>query len=231
LSLADDSHWSGNYPSDETWGTYGTDYFQSGNASYENHSDGDLYAWADFAYSNEIDTQTEGYTNQFSSYAGTAHSGSNFAVGYMDTYNSFNPTMILDTPGVVSGLYVTNTTYTALAILNGCSPANKFEDGDWFKLTIEGLDAADASTGTKNYYLADYRSGSSYVADSWEYVDLTSLGTVKSLEFTLSSSDVGNYGINTPTYFAMDTIVPEPATIVILGLGSIIAGRRRKINL
>jgi hypothetical protein len=64
LSLADDSHWSGNYPSDETWGTYGTDYFQSGNASYENHSDGDLYAWADFAYSNEIDTQTEGYTNQ-----------------------------------------------------------------------------------------------------------------------------------------------------------------------
>jgi len=228
LDLDPNSHWSGNYPSDGTGGTYGVEYFDSGTASYKNYSDGDWGSWAGFAYSNEVDTTTEGYTNQYSSYAGNAHSGDNFAVGYMDAYNNFNPTMVLDAPGEVHGMYVTNTTYTALAILNGYYTATAFDEGDWFKLTIEGFNANTESTGTVDFYLADYRSGGSYIADNWEYVDLASLGTVKSLEFTLDSSDVNSENeINTPVYFAMDTAVPEPATIAIMGLGAVIAGRRK----
>jgi len=69
-----------------------------------------------------------------------------------------------------------------------------------------------ASTDTKTdthyveFYLADYRfddSSKDYIVDSWTRVDLTPLGYVDSLEFVLSSSDVGPYGINTPLFFAI----------------------------
>jgi hypothetical protein len=62
------------------------------------------------------------------------------------------------------------------------------------------------------FYLADYRFADNrddYILDTWQYVDLTSLGMIKSLEFTLSSSDIGEWGMNTPAYFAIDTLVSQ----------------------
>lgn len=121
---------------------------------------------------------------------------------------------------------------------DGCFPANKFggpsgDDPDWFLLTITGKDASGADTNTVEFYLADYRfedNSEDYIVDSWEYVDLSSLGVVKSLEFSLSSSDVGDFGINTPTYFAMDSLicVPEPATAMLLALGGLLVSKRKK---
>jgi hypothetical protein len=35
-------------------------------------------------------------------------------------------------------------------------------------------------------------------------VDLSSIGAVRTIEFTLSSSDNGDYGMNTPSYFCLD---------------------------
>lgn len=42
------------------------------------------------------------------------------------------------------------------------------------------------------------------IITSWQWVDLRSLGNVDSLTFSFVSSQTGQYGINTPTYFAMD---------------------------
>jgi hypothetical protein len=40
--------------------------------------------------------------------------------------------------------------------------------------------------------------------DKWTYVDLTEFGKVDAIFFTLTSSDNGDYGMNTPAYFCMD---------------------------
>ena len=101
--------------------------------------------------------------------------------------------------------------------------AKKFGDDDWFLLTMTGKDAAGAVTGTVNFYLAD---GTDIVND-WRYVNLASLGVVKSVEFGLSSSDNGTWGMNTPGYFVIDTVVPEPASLVLMAIAAAIGARRR----
>lgn len=234
--LSPDSYYSGTMIVDAIMGNYDTSYINSGHASFENHSDGDWNSWGGFALSNMVDITTAGYLNQYSTYAGAAQSGSNFAVGFMDTFNGYNPTMILNNARVLDGLYLTNTTYVAQDMLNGSAFSKIFggatgDDPDWLKVIIEGFDVADASVGTEEFYLADFRfadNGLDYIVDAWQYVDLAGLGVVKSVVFSLESSDTGAWGINTPTYFAMDTVVPEPATMALLALGGMMIRRKRK---
>jgi hypothetical protein len=65
------------------------------------------------------------------------------------------------------------------------------------------------------------------VLDQWLYADLSGLGTVNGLSFSSASSDTGPFGINTPTYFAMDnlTTVPLPGTLWLMGSSLIAMGR------
>lgn len=241
LSLASESYWNG---SDGSGG------FQSGPAWFSNnYTDwgGGAYSWDGWAYSNMTDTTTVGYTNQYSAITGWGFNSDNYGVSYVTpdfmggTYEPI-PTSLTFTDTAdgftVSGAYFTNTTYAYLAMKDGYAPAKKFggssgNDPDWFLLTIIGKDALGAVTGTVEFYLADYRfedSGDDYIVDDWEYVDLSSLGVVKNLEFNLSSSDVGDYGMNNPTYFAMDDLscVPEPATAALLVLGGLLISKRKK---
>ena len=53
-------------------------------------------------------------------------------------------------------------------------------------------------------------SADDFILDTWAFVALDSLGIVAALKFALSSSDVGAFGINTPTYFAIDNVQPVP---------------------
>ena len=61
-------------------------------------------------------------------------------------------------------------------------------------------------TGTADIYLADFRDGKSYICAAWTKVDLSALGTFNKVAFTISSSDVGDYGMNTPAYFCIDDV-------------------------
>ncbi|MBW8034652.1 MAG: DUF4465 domain-containing protein [Planctomycetes bacterium] len=221
--------------------SYDTSYINSGGASFVNHSNGDGWAaWAGFAASNETDTFADVQIGnemamQYSVHAGSAHSGDNFGVGYMSAFGPSLPTMILNSERVVDGLRMTNITYTAYDMTNGSGFSKIFggtsgDDADWLKVVMEGFDGSGGSTGTEEFYLADFRFADNtedYILDTWQYVDLTSLGSVKSIVFNLESSDAGEWGINTPTYFAIDTVVPEPCTVALLGFGSLLLRRRR----
>jgi len=60
-----------------------------------------------------------------------------------------------------------------------------------------------------DFYLADFRFADNtqdYILNEWSWFDLSSLGNVNSIRFKFSSSDVSEWGMNTPAYFCMDDL-------------------------
>lgn len=174
--------------------------------------------WSDFTYSNKTDTTTAGFLNDRSAITGDGVGAGqdNYAVV---TTGINNPQVMFGEALFVQGSYFTNSTYAYLAMANGDDgndPAfvkGPFEEGDFFTLTITGLDAGGQALASKDFKLANGAD----ILDSWSWVNLNSLGQVYGLEFSLTSSDSGEFGSNTPAYFAMDnltvTAVPLPAGV------------------
>jgi hypothetical protein len=186
--------------------------YEAGNAIFINDYNAGYDAFNGWAISTTTDTQTPGFTNQFSAITGQGYDGSDtYGVAY-----AFNGASIrLTGPaagGVVSGFYVTNSTYAYLGMLEGDDFTKKFggetgDDPDFFLLSIKKYYNGQLSTDSVDFYLADYRfedNTQDYLVDEWAFVDLSSLGNVDSLLFTLYSSDSGSLGINTPAYFCID---------------------------
>jgi uncharacterized protein (TIGR03382 family) len=218
--------------------------FSSGGVSFVNtYTDwgGGFTSWAGWGYSTTTDVVTGDFSNQYSAYPGTASGGQVYGIGFVDPYSGMDP-VVIDLPAgweAPLSIDLGNTTYTALTLRDGNGFATAFGQGDYFKLTIGGLDASGAETGAIEYYLADYRGAAEthIIQADWGSVDLSALGSgVDRLTFDLESTDVGNFGMNTPAYFALDNLllgatpVPEPATgslvLALAGL-ALLAWRRR----
>jgi hypothetical protein len=112
-----------------------------------------------------------------------------------------------------TGVYVNNAPWSYYSIKNGDSFARKFEQGDYFKLIAKGF-AEDGitETGSTEFYLADYRSVNPTqwkLHETWQWMDLSALGEVSYIQFTMDSSDRGDWGINTSTLFCMDKLTVE----------------------
>ncbi len=204
--------------------------FSSGAFAFWNNYNAEWNSWSGWAYSNLADTETPGFGNQFSAYAGGGMANREeeddlFAVGtigvdWVGGSNSPLPNRIVMEDQVahrVSGMYVTNSTYAALSMKQGDSFAKKFggadgKDADWFKLVIWGIREEGDRTDSIEFYLADFRfeeDSLDYIVDTWQWVDLWSLGEVMALEFILLSSDVGPFGMNTPAFFCLDQLRVE----------------------
>jgi hypothetical protein len=138
--------------------------FTSQGIQFLNNYDSGWDSWNGWSYSNTTDTTTKGFGNQYSAYTGGAYSGTNYGV-YFASWTP-TPTITAVAPGVIEGAYITNTTYAALSMRDGDTFAKKFggtsgNDPDWFLLTITGKNASGGTTGTVDFYLADYRFSNS----------------------------------------------------------------------
>jgi hypothetical protein len=208
----------------------GTDFqnqFSSGGVTF-NNTWNDLYdSWSGWAYSSTTDLTTAGFANQYSAYnlpAGGGHSGANYGV-FSEPSGALAPTIDFGGPVNLGNVYITNTTYAYKAVVDGDDGGagivkGPFEAGDFFKVTVTGYDRAKNPTASLEIFLADYRDADSdnwYALDTWSAFDLSALGTVHCLSFDLDSSDTGQFGMNTPAYFAMDDLQYDPVTVPLTG--------------
>ncbi len=193
--------------------------------------------WSGFAYSRETNGTTGGYENQ---YAVRPSSGSQNSSQYAVVFNSLPGDAIVTFGAAVQvqSVDISNTAYAYYSMLNGDQFAKKFggdtgNDPDFLKLSILGYRDGNA-VGSVNFYLADYRfddNAKDYIVSDWKTVGLTSLGAIDSLQFAMASSDNSPFGMNTPSYFAMDQIafssVPEPGTVaLLLSLGPLLLAKK-----
>ncbi len=175
-------------------GEFAFQSYYGGNSGY-----GDYYAA--FTVTNETANTSTGTAEAYRSAKGGAYAGENFAVWNMNYYGG--DTVSFDTQ-LVPGFFVCNTAYAVASMSLGDSYAKKFGKDDWFLLTITGLKDGVAGEAVDFYLAKDGK----YVAD-WTYVDLSALGEINGVVFSMSSSDTGDWGMNTPAYFAMDNFGAE----------------------
>jgi hypothetical protein len=207
LGLPVNTHWDG---SDSTGG------FTSGSVYFKNEYNHDWSYWSGgFIYSSSQNDTTAGYTNDFSAITASGQNSATYGVNYGGNID-------FGSLKTISSIAITNTTYAYLSMRDGDAFGKKFgsplnaaglPDGtngeDWFKLTISGYDNDSLPTGTIDFYLADFRFADStqdYILNTWQTVDLTALGTIRYLNFSMSSTDNSGGYMNTPAYFALDNL-------------------------
>lgn len=161
-----------------------------------------------------------------------------YLVSYYSIYNEnegrvsdvlFNDGKLYDAVGI----YVNLNSYAYYSLINGDAFARAFTNGDKFSLIIHGV-APNETEKTVDVTLGSYTNGDLTINRGWKYVDLTSLGTVKEIYFTLETTDSGAYGPNTPYYFCIDKLMVKKnesssAASLIAGSNKISYDRANKI--
>lgn len=189
--------------------------FSSGNAFFFNDYNTAWQSWSGFSYSNIKDSTTAGFTNQYSAITASGFNNSSTYVVGVD-YGSAIVRLSSSSKGkIVSGAYITNATYGYLSMRDGDMFAKKFggnsgNDPDWFKLTVKGWHNGVEVPSRPSLYLADFRfadNAQDYILRDWTWFDLSALGNVDSFQFLLTSSDTGQFGMNTPAYFCLDRLI------------------------
>ena len=201
VTLGPNGYWQGDSGNNEMFsgGWLFTNYYSS-------------YFWGGFTASNRTDLTQTGLNAQYTAIVGGGYDGSaQYAVAY--TYGAQTDVYAADgSAQSITGCYVTNNLWAYQNMLNGDATATPFggptgNDPDWFKLTATGKNASGQAVGTAEFYLADYRFANNeedYILNTWEWFDLSSLGAVSTISFSLSSSKSDSYGMITPAYFCMD---------------------------
>jgi hypothetical protein len=196
--------------------------FVSGKIALANTYTPQWGTWEGWAISTETDVLTPGFENQYSAFAGGGFLGSaTYATAY-----AYSPAILrlqgAAAGGVVTQLYVSNSAYAYWSIKDGDAFSKKFggetgNDPDFFKLTIRKYLDGSLGADSVEVYLADYRfadNAMDYTILNWVPIDLSSLGAADSLAFSLSSSDNGVFGMNTPAYFCIDEVTTLDAVRV-----------------
>ena len=198
--------------------------------------------WGGFTASNRTDLSQTGLNAQYTAAAGCGYDGS---TQYAVAYTMGVQTEVYATDWqlhTVTGCYVTNNLWTYQDILQGGYGEQPYggltgNDPDWFKVTATGKNASGQTVGTLDFYLADYRFANNeedYVLDTWEWFDLSPLGDVATISFSLSSSRGSGYNMITPAYFCMDNfngggVAPDLPPYIVIQVQDVVMDEFPKI--
>ena len=160
-----------------------------------------------FTYSSLTDTTTAGYTNN------SAITGKGLKTNGYYTVNTGG-----DWAGIGSDItfdgnkaykakecYVTNSTYAYRAIKDhndgGMGGVKEWTAQDQFTLIITGYNGENKT----NQIEFDLAKGFDIVKN-WQKIDLTTLGEVTRIHFSMTSTDNNKGGMLTPSYFCLDQL-------------------------
>lgn len=232
IPISGDGYWNGSdKDGDLIDGGYGSNAyansFVSGSYRFYNTYNDTWDSWSGFAVSNKTSVVFNDYSDQYNSAVGHGANGSdNYAVVF--PYGETVEVMNKPTGDIIPGFYVTNTANNVRAYEEGDGMTGRFVDGDWCKLTVTGAHV-DGTSSTLDIYLADYRSSqtaNNKYLDYWQWVDLTPLGKVLSLSFSVTSSHNNEYGMTTPGYFCMDDLGGEPDATSDIGINVSLSNKK-----
>ena len=101
-------------------------------------------------------------------------------------------------------VYICQNSNTMEAIANGgVFNARAFTDKDTLALIISALNSSLEEVQSMTYHLAvDGKKNT-----GWVRVPLTALGKAAGLSFRMTTTDMGDFGSNTPLYFALDKLI------------------------
>ena len=98
-------------------------------------------------------------------------------------------------------VYICQNSNTMEAITNGgVFNARAFTENDTLSLLISAINSSMEETKSITYYLAVDGEKN----NGWIKVPLTALGQAAGLSFRMTTTDIGQFGENTPMYFALD---------------------------
>ena len=166
--------------------------------------------WGGFAQSRVKDADAANglFANQYAVYNEAAASGDSFLIYYYDSYNEPCDIVVKQQGVSLRDVMLNLTTYTYASITNEAINdfARVFVDGDYLKVVFTGMRDNEA-TGVVECYVVDYRDGKREMTTEWIKFSLANLGEgYDRVSVTIETTDVGEWGANTPLYIAMDNL-------------------------
>ena len=137
--------------------------------------------------------------------------GTPYVIGYFsewvtESLGHSSNTILFDHYYYLKHIYICQNSNTMEAIARGgVFNAKVFDETDTLALIISSLDSDLKELNSITYYLAvDGKKN-----NGWEKVSLTSLGKAAGLSFRMTTTDKGQFGANTPMYFALDGLTVD----------------------
>lgn len=168
-------------------------------------------SWYGFCPSESTDnadyTGNDWTEHQWSSITGggVAGAGSPYIVGFWKTDGGETSCRMRMADGSVfypDDLYVTNTSYGYYAMKNGTAFSKAFSADDSCVLLINGYLNGARKYDTVHVYLAKGTD----ILDYWKKIEVSKLGNVDTLVFTMKSTDSGQWGMNNPAFFCIGSM-------------------------
>lgn len=146
---------------------------------------------------------------------GIAGEGTPYVIGYFSDWvtmtQGYSSNIILfDQEYYPDHVYICQNSNTMKAITEGgVFNARAFTEEDTLALIISAIDGSFQEIATTVYYLAVDGEKN----NGWVKVPLNALGKTVGLSFRMTTTDMGQFGMNTPMYFALDALTVNTESI------------------